>query len=574
MRPHVKIRGSWRIAAFGLTLLLNAPHVFGQASTGAIVGTVRDSSGGVLPGVSVTIRNEGTNATRAVVTGASGDYSAPLLQPGSYEVTTDLAGFGKKVAKNIQLQVNQTVRMDFALAVATLQEDVQVTAAAPLIQTDTSSTGQVIGQVQVQSLPLNERNFVSFAYLAPGVQIDAENTLVSSQGLALSANGARQISNNFLLDGIDNNDLVINQYSALPSVDAIQEFKVQTGTYSAEYGRSSGAQINVVLKSGSNKFHGTAYEYLRNSHLDSKNAFDLPGDTPRLDRSQFGGSFGGPLVRDKTFFFSSYEYLILRQADTRLATVPSQDQRAAALAAVPAALQNPAGVNIFNLYPAANVGNPQTSNTFVSAPLIEQNLPLFSTKVDHVLTPHDNVSGHYAMSFGHRVNPFDPLSPYTQLPGYGTTVDTDGQNGGFSWNHSFSTGILNEFRGGFNGEHGIFLQADKTNYNEKLGFPTVLTAPIDFGYPNVAVAGFDGIGQPTNTPQDHPTYTMHLMDNFVWNPGFNGGKHQFKIGGEFRATSITCCSTRAPVASGTSTGAAARRRSCSCSRDCRRTRRP
>ena len=134
-----------------------------------------------------------------------------------------------------------------------------MTASAPLIQTDTSSTGQVVGQVQIANLPLNERNFVSFAYLAPGVQIDAESTLVSSQGLALSANGARQISNNFLLDGIDNNDLVINQYSALPSVDAIQEFKVQTGTYSAEFGRSSGAQVNVVLKSGANRFQGSAY---------------------------------------------------------------------------------------------------------------------------------------------------------------------------------------------------------------------------------------------------------------------------------------------------------------------------
>ncbi|PYQ84855.1 MAG: hypothetical protein DMG02_29710 [Acidobacteria bacterium] len=523
-----------RPVAFALTLLLHAAALFGQSSTGTIVGTIRDSSGGVLPGVSVTIRNEGTNVSRDVITGVSGDYSAPLLPPGSYEASAELAGFGKKVARNIELQVNQTVRMDFTLAVAALQEDVQVTAAAPLIQTDTSSIGQVIGQTQVENLPLNERNFVNFAYLAPGVQVDAENTLVSSQGLALSANGARQISNNFLLDGIDNNDLVINQYSALPSVDAIQEFKVQTGTYSAEYGRSSGAQINVVLKSGSNNVHGTAYEYFRNRRLDSKNAFDLPGEIPRLDRSQFGGSIGGPLRRDKIFAFASFEYLILRQADTRTATVPSQAQKTTALAAVPPALRNPAGVNIFNLYPAANVGDPTTSNTYVSAPTIEQNLPLFSIKVDQAVAAHDNVAGHYALSFGHKVNPFDPLAPYTQLPGYGTTVDTDGQNGGFSWNHVFSANVLNEFRAGFNGEHGIFLQADRTDHNKELGFPNVLTAPIDLGWPNVSVAGFDGIGQPTNTPQDHPTYTLHLMDNFGWTPAFNGGKHQLKIGGEFR----------------------------------------
>lgn len=534
MRSRFGVPNACGVTVFLLSLLANSVPTFGQASTGAIVGTIHDASGGVLPGVTVTIRNEGTNTVRDAVTSARGDYSVQLLPPGAYQIEAELTGFVKNVVRSVQVQVNQTVRMDFSLTVANVQESVEVTASAPLIQTDTSSLGQVVSQLQISSLPLNERNFVNFAYLAPGVQIDAENTLVSSQGLALSANGARQISNNFLLDGIDNNDLVINQYSALPSVDAIQEFKVQTGTYNAEYGRSSGAQINVVLKSGSNIFHGTGYEYLRNQHLDAKNAFDLPGDTPKLNRSQFGGSVGGPFRKDKTFFFATFEYLRLRQADTRIATVPSLTQKASALAAVPAAQRNAAGVNIFNLYPDPNVGDPNTSNAYVSAPIIEQSLPLFSMKVDQSVSAKDNISGHYALSWGHRLNPFDPLSPYTQLPGYGTTVITHGQNGGASWNHIFSDSVLNEFRGGFNGEHGIFTQTDTTNHNALLGFPEVLTAPIDLGFPNVAVAGFDGIGQPTNTPQDHPTYTLHLMDNFVWSPKFNSGKHQFKVGGEFR----------------------------------------
>ena len=524
-------------------LLLGAVSAFGQANTGAIVGTVHDDSGAVMPGVSVTIRNEGTNIGRTVTTTASGDYSAPLLPPGSYEVSAEIMGFNKAVVRSVQLQVNQTVRMDFTLRLSGVEQEVTVTAAAPLIQTDTSSMGQVVGQVQIASLPLNERNFVSFAYLAPGVQIDAENSLVSSQGLALSANGARQISNNFLLNGIDNNDLVINQYSAIPPVEAIQEFKVQTGTYSAEFGRSSGAQINVVLKSGSNSFHGTVYEYLRDRRLDSKNVFDLPEcsssttgacGNAQLNRHQFGASLGGPIRRDKTFFFVSGEYLHLRQSDTRFATVPSQAQRTAALAAVPADQRNPAGVNIFNLYPAANVGDANTSNTFLSSPTIKQRMPSMVGTINQVLGSSDNLSGHYALSMGKRENPFDPLAPYTQLPGYGTTVITNGQNGGISWNHIFNASIVNEFRAGFNGEEGTFTQADKTDHNTRLGFPTVLTDPIDLGFPNVAVAGFDGIGQPTNTPQDHPTYTLHMMNNFAWNPAFNGGRHQFKVGGEFR----------------------------------------
>ncbi len=201
---------------------------------------------------------------------------------------------------------------------------------------------------------------------------------------------------------------------------------------------------------------------------------------------------------------------------------------------MPPEQRHAAGLNIFNLYPAANVGDANTSNTFLSAPIITQSVPSFAGRVDHALSSSHNLSGHYALSWGHKENPFDPLAPYTQLPGYGTTVITHGQNGGASWNRIFNSRTLNELRVGFNGEHGIFTQADKTDHNTRLGFPTVLTAPIDLGFPNVSVAGFDGIGQPTNTPQDHPTYTLHLMDNFAGNPQFNSGRHQFKMGGEFR----------------------------------------
>lgn len=519
---------------------------YGQGARGAIVGTVKDSSGAVVPNITILVRNQATNATRSITSSQSGDYSVPLLDPGIYEVSAAAPGFQKVIYSNITVQVNQTVRVDVKLTVGAVQQQVQVTAAAPLIQTDTSSVGQVVTQTQISNLPLNERNFVNFAYLAPGVQIDAQGTLDSTQGLALSANGSREINNNFLINGIDDNDLVINQYSALPPVDAIQEFKVQTGSYSAEYGRSAGAQINVELKSGTNNIHGTAYEYLRNRHMDSKNVYDLPscaagsvpgtcGPIPGFDRSQFGGSIGGPIQRNKTFFFGSFEYLKLRQASTRFATVPSQVQIATALAAIPAAQRNPAGVNILKLYPAANVGtNLQTSNTFVSAPIILQHEPFVVGRVDHVFSAKDSITGTYTLSFGYRVNPFDPLAPYTNLPGYGTDVTTDGQNGGITWTHTFNSRIVNEFRAGFNGEHGIFLQADRTDHNIPLGFPQVLTAPIDLGYPNVAVAGFDGIGQPTNTPQDHPTYTIHIEDNYAWNPEFMGGKHQFKAGFETR----------------------------------------
>lgn len=525
---------------------ISIADLHGQGTAGSIVGTVKDSSGAIVAGAPVTVRNQATNALRKVQTNADGDYSVPLLPPGVYEVQVQQPGFRNSVSSNVGIEVNQTVRVDVALAVGDQTQQVEVTGAAPLVNTDTSALGQVVDQKSVSTLPLNQRNFVSFAYLVPGVQLPAEGSIDSTQGLAMSVNGARETANNFLVDGIDDNDLVINQYSAIPSLDAIQEFKVQSGNYTAEYGRSGGAQVNVLIKSGTNEFHGTAYEFARNRHMDAKNFFDQPDCTaaslpgtcssiPRLDRSQFGGSFGGPIVKDKTFFFIAYEYLNLRDATTQEATVPSQLQRQQALAAVPSPLVNQAGLKILNLYPAANVGsNLTTSNTFVSAPTSSQTEPYGVAKMDQHLSDKDTLNGHYVLSFGTAGNAFDPLSPYTALPGYGTTVLTHGQNGGVDWTHIFTPKMLNDARVGFNRELGDFEQTNKTDFNKQLGFPDVLTNPIDLGYPNISVAGYSGIGQPTNTPQVHPTYTLHLTDNFAWNPSFDGGKHQLKFGFEYR----------------------------------------
>jgi len=520
--------------------------LFGVGTTGTIVGTVKDDSGAVVANATVSVRNQETNAVRHVQTNESGDYTVPLLPPGKYEVVIENAGFRRTVFKDIALAVDQTVRLDASLQIGEMSQQVTVAETAPLVQTDTSTIGQVVEGEQVKTLPLNERNFVAFALLVPGAQLPSQGSLDSTQGQALSVNGARETANNFLLDGVDNQDLVINQYSVLPMTDAIEQFKVQSSTYSAEFGRSGGAQINVVLKSGTNQFHGEGFEFVRNRHLDAKNFFDLPnctpasvpsscGDIPRLDRSQLGGTFGGPIRRDKTFFFVAYELLHLREASTRQATVPSQVQLATALAAVPAAQRNSAGVNILNLYPAANVGaDLLNSNLFVASPVIHNREQEFVVKVDHHLSEKDTVSGHFALSYGNRLSPYDLLAPFTNLPGYGTTVLTQGQNGGGTWTHIFNTRLVNEFRIGYNKERGFFSQTDKTDHNTALGFPVVLSKPIDLGFPNVSIAGFDGIGQPTNTPQDHPTTTLHIADNLAWNPEFMGGKHQLKFGFEMR----------------------------------------
>jgi hypothetical protein len=520
------------------------PPVRGQGTAGTLVGTVVDPSGAAIPKAAVTITNIGTNESRATTTGPQGQYSVPLLPPGTYRVAVEAPGFTKFVSTGTMLQVDQTARVDATLRLGQSTQVVSVTGKEPILQADSSSLGGVIDQRNVSTLPLNQRNFVSFTYLVPGVQLPSEGSIDSTQGLALSVNGARETANNFLIDGIDDNDLVINQYAAIPSLDAVQEFKVQSGNYTAEYGRSGGAQINVVLKSGSNRFHGTAFEFLRNRNMDAKNYFDRPDCTassipgtcapiPNLDRSQFGGSLGGPIIHDKTFFFLDYEYLNQREASTRQATVPSQMQITAAKTTV--GNPNSAGLAILNLYPAANVGaNLATANTFVSAPISALTTPYGVVKIDQQIGTSDTISGHYVISWGTSGNAFDPLSPYTNLPGFGTTVLTDGQNAGATWIHIFNARTVNELRGGFNGERGFFYQTDKTNHSAALGFPTVLSSPLDLGYPNVSLSGYAGIGQPTNTPQDHSTHTMHLADDLSWNPSFNGGRHQFHFGFEYR----------------------------------------
>jgi len=511
--------------------------------TGSITGTVTDPSGAVVAKAHIIVRNEGTNATRVAESNEDGDYTVALLAPGHYRVSVEKPGFRRSARGDVILDVEQTARVDFPLQVGIVNEEVTVTDTPPLVQTDTSTLGQVVNGRAVHELPLNERNFLSFALLVPGSQVPVEGSQNSTQGGAVSVNGAREQSNNFLLEGVDNNDPYINQYVALPSIDAIQEFKVQSSSYAAEFGRSGGAQVNVILKSGTNEFHGGVFEFLRNRHMDAKNFFDFPacaastvpgacGEIPRFDRNQFGGTIGGPLRRDNTFFFGSYEGLRLRQATTREATVPSQVERQEALASVPAAFVNPSGLAVFNLLPAANVGaDLANSNTFVSSPVIRNAENLAVIKVDHHVSPADSISTHYALFDENRFNPFDPVNAFTSLPGYGSYTLNNGQNAGLSWTHVFTSSAINQFLVGFNRMRGGVLQQHHgVDVSAQLGFPGVLTNPADLGYPNINLLGFDGIGEPVNYPQDRHDTTLHLSDTLarIW------GRHQFKFGGDIR----------------------------------------
>ncbi len=515
-------------------------------STGTIAGAVKDPSGGVVSSVRVSVQSA-TGLSREVETGESGEFAVPLLPPGVYTVAVEKTGFRRIVRNDVTLDVNQAVRLDFVLMLGEVAQVVRVEEQAPIIESDTSTRGQILDGTKVLELPLNARNFLAFALLAPGVQPPADGSFNSSQGLSVSVNGAREEANNFLLDGVDNNDMSTNLYTVLPSLEAIREFKVQGSTSSAEYGRNAGAQVNVILKGGSNDFHGSVFEFLRNRHLDARNFFDRPdcaptslpgscGEIPRFDRNQFGGTFSGPLVHERTFFFGAYEGLRLDQAITRRSTVPSQSQRAAAIAAVPAGERNAAGVAMLNFIPVANVGgNLATSNTLLAAPTLSDGIDEASIKIDHALDLKNSIGGHYAFTREHRFNPFDLLFPFTSLPGFGSRTSNRSQSARLSWTHVFSSRLVSDLRLGFNRMHGdIRNQNSGNNISRQLNFPENSNRMIDLGSPNITLAGFDPIGEPINLPQKRVVNTYQFAGTIAWNPSFAGGRHQFKFGTEIR----------------------------------------
>src|ERR1043166_5805225 len=306
-----------------------------QVNTASIRGTVTDSTGAVVADASVNASNNATGAKATTLTNAQGIYSFPVLNVGAYTVSAELRGFKTAVRQGVELQVNQTARIDLVLEVGAVTERVVVEERVPLVEAETSSLGRVVSQRDVVDLPLNKRNFSQLVTLVPGASFGAAGAIGSGTrpdaprpASAFFVNGTRDSSNLYLIDGIDNYDRIHTTVAIKPSIDAVQEFKVQTSLYSAEFGRNAGGVVNVSVKSGTNQFHGTAYEFLRNQALDARNFF-APSTQPKPHYilNQFGGTLGGPVIRDKTFFFVSYEGFRERQGQTFTSTIPTLAMR-------------------------------------------------------------------------------------------------------------------------------------------------------------------------------------------------------------------------------------------------------
>jgi hypothetical protein len=529
-----------------------------QTPTATVVGVVKDPSGASVNAAKITIRNEATNVVRAVLTNEEGAYVAPLLQPGTYSVEAEAPGFRATVVGKLELQVDQKARVDFDLQVGAASEVVQVTGEAPLTDTESSSVGTVIDNRKVLDIPLNGRQFYSLALLVPGTYQPAQGSTNGFRG-GFNVAGSSEIANNFTVNGITDNNAAVNAPAFWPSIDAIQEFKLLTGVYSAEYGHSSGGQVVVTTKSGTNQYHGTAYEFLRNQAVDAKNYFTAAGPTPGFKRSQFGATAGGPVVRDKTFLFFSYEGLRVSQAVTALTTVPTpamiQGDFSSLLAlATPVKLADPSsglafagnvvpqsrfnrvGQALIAYYPGPTFLTPigsAPSNNYVFNEARTETLDQYSGRIDHTFSAKDSLYG----TFNHFNDPsFEPSNSICGsrvIPGFGCQVGLTAQLYGIVETHLFAPNLVNELRFGYNRLRQPRIQED-TNiaFNQQFGIQSFYgTAPNTGGLPSTTVTNYAALGGGTNPPQDRADNTYQLVDTVIW----NRGRHNWKLGTDLSA---------------------------------------
>jgi hypothetical protein len=513
-----------RFAAFiAVTFAVGVAGGYAQ-STATLTGRVTDPSGAVVPRARVTVLGLATGVDRSTNSDPEGNYTIPSLQPGNYGVSVQASGFAEYKLASVPLQVDQSLTVDVKLGIASTGEVVQVDAAASILDVATITFGQVIDQKTVQQIPLNGRHFLDLTNLAPGTVVPPVVGSLTSASRGLGANsfdtaGQREDSSNFLINGVNLNDLSQNQITFQPSINTTAEFKISNSTPSAEYGRSSGSIVNVATRSGTNTFHGEAFDYLRNNYFDARNFFNRkPARQNSFIRNNPGGAFSGPIWKDHTFFFLSYEGLRQQQGLLFNGNVLSPAQRAE-FASSPV---GPAYAQLINLIPA---GNNATSTVFQGSSPGPVKTDQFSGDLFHTLTTKDNLHFYYAWQQDART---EPNLQGNTIPGFGDHRTAHRQIATLNEVHVFSPNIVNEGRLGFNRIAISFVPNTPENplnydiqngvtYNNALPQITVQDIGLNFGGPS----GF---------PQGRFDTAGVFSDTLSW----SRGKHTIKLGGEFR----------------------------------------
>ncbi|MBI4875810.1 MAG: TonB-dependent receptor [Acidobacteria bacterium] len=548
--------------AIPLFLLLGV--AFAQQDMGVITGVVTDAAGLSVPGARVTVTNRETGEMRAVETSMTGAYTAGPLRIGRYDVSVGKPGFKTSVQRDIELHAQDRVRADMQLEVGQVAESVAVTAEAPLLQAETSALSKVVEQREIRALPLNGRNFQQLAWLSAGV---TPATASRDRESGFNANGQPMTQNSFIIDGVDNNNNVMGMQDrkmqvVVPALDAVAEFKVQTSNYSAEFGRNSGAVMIVSVKSGTNQFRGTAWEYIRNDVFDSRDMFnyvDLNGDgkadPPSLRQNQFGATFGGPILRNKTFFFGSWEERRERYQQGDQAVVPTPAERNGLFSPSLAVITDPqtrqpfpgnqiprnrfdsTSVKLLDLWPQPNFTGSGTRTNFIRNPPWRIDRDNWDTRADHNLSDSDKMFARVSLSRYKSLR--DSVFPEPARGGQGNdrAIDSNpARSVAFSYIRVLRPTLLNEFRYGF-----IRQLVDKRELTDepfaellaKYGIQGVPTAGRLFGLPHITLSGrvaYQDLGEPGSMPN----FKIHQVHQFLDNVSWNRGNHNFKFGTDLR----------------------------------------
>jgi hypothetical protein len=559
--------GNKRMVCLGLGVLaicfflLGEQRSFSQVDTGSIAGTITDSSGAVVPGAKVAIVAVATNQQRTLTTDNSGRYSSGPMSPGQYRVEVERTGFKRLSSGNIVLEIQQTAVMNFTMEVGGTTEEVTVTAAPPLIQTTDASAGSVIGEQSVATLPLNGRDYLQLSLLSEGTlpppgQARTAVGIGSSRAGGFSAGAARTIDNNYLLDGFDNNvddtGFDTDQAEVIkPSVDAVQEFKVQTSSYPAQFGRAAGGIVNLTLKSGTSQFHGTAYNYLRNEAFDAKNFFTV-GKQPSFKRNDFGFSLGAPIVKNKAFGFFSWENLLLRESFIDVNTIPTVRMRTGDFSELSVPIYDPltynsgtntrqpfpgnripssrfdsVGTQLINLYPTPQNGGLSNNYTYV-APNWE-NLGRINTRVDYRISAKDQLSAIF-----NRESEFIPAAPTLPPPALGGNdrqTNNTGYGAGLTWTRIISPTFLTSTKGGWFSETDLLSYGPGAvaggNQAAKVGLVVPPLTSSSVVSPTFTPSGYTAFGAGNNIPYYSASQNRQVINDTTWTKG----AHNIQFGG-------------------------------------------
>ncbi len=554
-----------------ILIAISTLNLQAQVDTGTISGVVRDASNAVIQGAVVKVENSETGITVSLLTNSEGFYSATSLKAGSYTVSASSPGFKTVTHANVPVRVQDRIDIDLQLPVGESSTSVAVESQVPTLETESSSLGQVVEEQTIKNLPLNGRNYIQLATLAPGTSPSQR----SNERNTFVANGARSIQNSYLLDGIDNKNKIVgfdssSAQSIEPVLDSVQEFKVQTSTFSAEFGQAAGAVVNVTTKSGTNQFHGSAFEFLRNSFFDAAPYFQPAGTTnPQFIQNQFGATLGGPVIKDRTFFFFGWQSSREVNAAPQLASVPTDAQRAGLFSTpvydpastmpnpngtgyvrtaflgnqVPLSRLDPVAAKLLALYPEPNLAG---KNNFFSNQKEKVDNDQFVGRLDHKITEKDTIFGRYSTSDSTNLLPAT-LPPPASDP---SIVTPEAHSFAASETHIFAPTLLNEARIGYqetretqniNGQR-LFSQYGITGAPD---IPSVLGLPT-FAISGLATIGTTGPGTlltpatgSGNLPIDKQGRTIQVDDNISW----VRGRHTIKFGFDFQQVTLYANST-------------------------------